>query len=899
MKTLIDSKEYKKALNLLYEHYDISTDFTKNMAIKACTKLHDYNEGHRILQKLSPTSLNDPYIQTSLIHFYMQSHKVDKACHLFSTIVNKSNPMYAAMFKGFITNKMPEKVFDLYDKMEIEPISVTLNVLFNACARIRNDRAKTIGKRLLEKHFNYDQNDTGVFNSAIHMLMRFSDVNIAEDVFHSMKNKDIYTYGAMMKGYNDNEEYEKALNLYEKMNVKPNEIIYTLVFNSCAQLSNDRAQIIGKKLLEQMPHIYRNNNIILTSALHMLMKFGDVSHAECIFKLNRNKDIICYNAMMKGYNENQMFEKTLDLFESIRLDLNDITYIILFNSCAQLSNDRAKTIGKKFLDQMPDIYRNNTIVLTSAIFMLMKFGDVSHAECIFKLNRNKDIICYNAMMKGYNENQIFEKTLDLFESIRLDLNDITYTILLNACAQLLNDRAQTIGKKLLEQMPDIYRNNNIALTSALHMLMKFGDVSHAEHIFQLNREKSIVTYGTMMNGYCMNREPLKCLNIFNEIKQLNLVPDEIVFNIAIGACSQIGILSRCQTVVDQIPVHMQHQLFIQNALINMWGKSGSFVKAQQIFESVSNPNIITYNSMINVYGLNGMGSEAIELFRHVPANERDDISYICALNACSHSGLLAEARIIFNQVPTKTEKIITTMIDCLCRLFLFDEAEKLIYNYEKTNSPYVVMYMAMLSGARNHRNSQLCDKIYNRMKSLFPDEKQSLISGAVLLSNVYSSVGEYEQASDIRSYQRKELGVKVKAGMSWTEINGELVQFTAHDHSHPRSAEIFAEFDHLAVELIQHGHTFDGSWITRPINNDETIQSVLCGHSEKLAIGLNLIQRPVPSIIQVTKNLRICGDCHSVTKLIAKIRQVDIIIRDANRVHHFFQNGQCSCQDHF
>ncbi|CAF4525606.1 unnamed protein product, partial [Rotaria magnacalcarata] len=291
----------------------------------------------------------------------------------------------------------------------------------------------------------------------------------------------------------------------------------------------------------------------------------------------------------------------------------------------------------------------------------------------------------------------FEKTLDLFESIRLDLNDITYTILLNACAQLLNDRAQTIGKKLLEQMPDIYRNNNIALTSALHMLMKFGDVSHAEHIFQLNREKSIVTYGTMMNGYCMNREPLKCLNIFNEIKQLNLVPDEIVFNIAIGACSQIGILSRCQTVVDQIPVHMQHQLFIQNALINMWGKSGSFVKAQQIFESVSNPNIITYNSMINVYGLNGMGSEAIELFRHVPANERDDISYICALNACSHSGLLAEARIIFNQVPTKTEKIITTMIDCLCRLFLFDEAEKLIYNYEKTNSPYVVMYSKYIS----------------------------------------------------------------------------------------------------------------------------------------------------------------------------------------------------------
>ena len=34
-------------------------------------------------------------------------------------------------------------------------------------------------------------------------------------------------------------------------------------------------------------------------------------------------------------------------------------------------------------------------------------------------------------------------------------------------------------------------------------------------------------------------------------------------------------------------------------------------------------------------------------------------------------------------------------------------------------------------------------------------------------------------------------------------------------------------------------------------------------------------------------------------KLIAKIRQCDIKIRDANRIHHFTPNGTCSCQDHF
>lgn len=41
-------------------------------------------------------------------------------------------------------------------------------------------------------------------------------------------------------------------------------------------------------------------------------------------------------------------------------------------------------------------------------------------------------------------------------------------------------------------------------------------------------------------------------------------------------------------------------------------------------------------------------------------------------------------------------------------------------------------------------------------------------------------------------------------------------------------------------------------------------------------------------------------DCvDRATKLIAKIRQCDILVRDTNRIHHFYRNGHCSCQDYF
>lgn len=85
------------------------------------------------------------------------------------------------------------------------------------------------------------------------------------------------------------------------------------------------------------------------------------------------------------------------------------------------------------------------------------------------------------------------------------------------------------------------------------------------------------------------------------------------------------------------------------------------------------------------------------------------------------------------------------------------------------------LLVAILSGARNSRDFILSNKIYERMKSLFPDQKDALISGSILLCNVYSSLGDDQGAQDIRLNRIKELGKRVKIGLSWTEVNGEIV----------------------------------------------------------------------------------------------------------------------------
>ena len=78
-------------------------------------------------------------------------------------------------------------------------------------------------------------------------------------------------------------------------------------------------------------------------------------------------------------------------------------------------------------------------------------------------------------------------------------------------------------------------------------------------------------------------------------------------------------------------------------------------------------------------------------------------------------------------------------------------------------------------------------------------------------------------------------------------------------------------------------------------DSDEDKVTALCGHSEKLAIAFGLLSSPQGSTIRVSKNLRMCADCHTAAKLISKIEMREIIITDTYCVHRFL-GGQCSCK---
>ena len=142
------------------------------------------------------------------------------------------------------------------------------------------------------------------------------------------------------------------------------------------------------------------------------------------------------------------------------------------------------------------------------------------------------------MYLGYNHNQMFEKALDLFFEMDLNPNENILTIIFNTCTHLANDRALQTGKELVHNMHKSYYNNEIVVTSAIQMWMKFGLISNAEHLFRQAKTKSALTYHAMINGYSQMDELDKCFQLFDHMRADQIVPNEVLFLSMIGACAK-------------------------------------------------------------------------------------------------------------------------------------------------------------------------------------------------------------------------------------------------------------------------------------------------------------------------------------------------------------------------
>jgi pentatricopeptide repeat protein len=181
---------------------------------------------------------------------------------------------------------------------------------------------------------------------------------------------------------------------------------------------------------------------------------------------------------------------------------------------------------------------------------------------------------HQSFFSGYIHNNLPNKAIELFHEIK-NPDEVIILTFFNACAELKNNEALDLIKKISSKIPKTFYSNSRLVTSLFDALIKCEDCSTAEILFS-KMKKSIISYGNLMNGFNKENNPEKTLNLFYQMKIDDIEPNLAIYLCVIKALSQLGVFPVSQSIVQQIPNSFLFDHKIQNTLIDMWVRSKTF-----------------------------------------------------------------------------------------------------------------------------------------------------------------------------------------------------------------------------------------------------------------------------------------------------------------------------------
>ncbi|KAG7946287.1 hypothetical protein I3843_14G032200 [Carya illinoinensis] len=672
------------------------------------------------------------------------------------------------------------------------------------------------------------------------------------------------------------------------------EIKKTLLqgFNSFKHLKHVHARIL-RLGLDQDNYLL---NMVLRRGLHL----GETHYTRIVFDQAREPNIFLWNTMVRGLVSNDCFHDTIEYYCMMRREgflPNCFTFPFVLKACARLLDFQ---LGVKIHTLVvKEGFDDDVYVKTSLLCSYASCGYMGHARKIFDDIPEKNVVCWTALISGYISVGQYGEAIDMFRMLlEMGLQPDSFTIVkvLSACTQLGDLRS---GAWIDGYMAEIGMGRNVFVaTSLVDMYAKCGEMEKARCVFDRMGEKDIVTWSTMIQNYALNGLPKEALDLFFQMRRENLKPDRYAMVGVLSACARLGALD----LGDWASGLMDRNEFLTNpvlgtALIDMYAKCGSMAQGWEVFKGMKEKDRVVWNAIISGLSMNGHVKAAFGLFAQIEKTgiQPDGNTFIGLLCGCTHAGLVDEGRRYFNSMNlvfsvTPTIEHYGCMVDLLGRAGLLDDAHQLITGMPMEAN--AIVWGALLSGCRLHRNTKLAEHVLKKLIQLEPWNSGNY----VLLSNIYSVSHRWDEAAELRSTMN-EKGIQKIPGCSWIEVDGVVHEFLMGDKSHYLSEKIYAKLNELAMELKAAGYVPSTDFVLFDVEEEEKEHFLGC-HSEKLAIALGLISTSSKDVIRVVKNLRVCGDCHEAIKLISKFTGREIIVRDNNRFHSFI-DGSCSCRDYW
>ncbi|CAH9078664.1 unnamed protein product [Cuscuta europaea] len=338
------------------------------------------------------------------------------------------------------------------------------------------------------------------------------------------------------------------------------------------QLTQIHAQIITTGLTQK--------NFILGKLLTFCIIFQRLSYATQVFEWVRNPSTILWNQIIRGHASGEQPPLSVLYFRKMENSTalpDGYTYSYVINSCAKgvlmcegeqvhgkilkngyfsdvfvqsnlvnfysvVSRQQGTVSASKVFDEMT---KRTPVAWNSLISGYFRSGNFNEASRIFHEMPEKNGVSWTAMIAGSAQNHRCKEALSFFRAMRrncVEIDQVTLVSILATCAEMaVLDLGRWIHSYILESIIAKSGQVLISVNNALmHMYASCGEIKDAYKIFMEMRERTIVSWNTMITGLAKQGYAREALTIFGEMETLKAKPDEITILGILSACSHAG-----------------------------------------------------------------------------------------------------------------------------------------------------------------------------------------------------------------------------------------------------------------------------------------------------------------------------------------------------------------------
>ncbi|KAL8482077.1 hypothetical protein ACS0TY_028282 [Phlomoides rotata] len=451
---------------------------------------------------------------------------------------------------------------------------------------------------------------------------------------------------------------------------------------------------------------------------------GHLQYACRVFDELPKPTPVAYKAIVRMYTESGHPRRALEVFvemhESDCYLADEYAYPFVIRACRDLVLLELGMVVHGLTVKSGFVSAN--FVGNSLLAMYMNCGDRDGARRVFDAMEEKTVVSWNTMISGHFRNGNAKEALIVFKKMvdsEVEIDSATLLSVLPACGSL---RDLEEGKEVHLLIKDRSIGKRLAVQNALvDMYVKCGRMDEARGVFDGMLERDVVTWTSMINGYILNEDVTRALEMCRLMQFEGVRPNEVTLASLLAMCAYFRDLKLGKCLHGwAIRQHVDWDVNVETALIDLYAKCSSFALSFRVFSRTSQKRTVPWNAMISGCIHNMLIREAIQLFKQMllEAVKLNNATWMSLLPAYAVQADLNQAINVHGYLVKsgflRKPNIITSLIDIYSKCGGLQYAHRLFDGLSVKNRD-IVSWSALIAGYGKHGNGEVSLSLFNEM----------------------------------------------------------------------------------------------------------------------------------------------------------------------------------------